>query len=943
MKNQRLRIQKVVCVFILSCIFTTFLKAQNPNFVLIITDDQGYADLYANLPDELKDDPAYDDIKLATPNMTKLAESGVLFTDAHTTANTCAPSRAAIMTGRYPQRSGFWDTSDSRLGLSIYETTLADVLKDGGYTNAAIGKWHLGSRYGCQPLQRGFDYFYGFLGHGGHSYYDLSATGNIIEVENMMLNYEVVDQGSDEYLTDHIADSTVKFIERNKNNPFFAYVCFNAVQSPWEGPKTGPFAVSPDASDREHYMGMLGRLDLGVKKIIDVLNDNGLTENTVIVLMSDNGGTSVADNTPLQGDKHSNWEGGNRVPFIVSMPGTLKSGEKFDELTMGFDIFPSFVSLAGLSIPDNGKVYDGVNLWPYLKKTDGSTEKSGAFHDMAFFDQNEKENFDWSTSIEDFTWNNTDSKIDIGIRKGENKLRVGSGNITLYDLGTDIGETIDILGENTSLFEEMKTAYNEWHSVMPPQLEAIQEKVGGCLDPRYEEYEEDLSKVTNHSDTKCKTLISKTGCRDHKASNFDYTVTNHQQSLCEYSSEPTTYTLTISGGSGGGSYTARKNISISADAAPSGQDFYKWVIDSGNASIEDVYDQTTTLNMPANDAKVTATYANNYKLTINRGTGDGLYVENEIVNIYADVAPQDSMFIKWLGDVSGVEDVNANNTTITMPAADATITASYMEIPPFAGVKVNFQPAGFSTPAGYVADEGAAYGNRENGFSYGWKGGSNTQTRERINGADTRYKTTNHIQKNSDKVWEIALADDIYNLFLVCGDGDNTDQINTMDVEGIVVVDTDGEDNFDEYIIKTVPVSDGKLTIKPATGADNAKICFVDISLAGETGDGNFDSVPQNFDLKQNCPNPFSTETDISFTLAKNGHAQLIIYNSNGQHIATLVNEQLTAGTYQKSFNAADLPSGVYYYKLPSRGVILSFSDSLNMAVPSSTSSNMAT
>jgi hypothetical protein len=282
-------------------------------------------------------------------------------------------------------------------------------------------------------------------------------------------------------------------------------------------------------------MGMLGQLDLGIKKIIDALDNNGLRENTLVLLMSDNGGTPIADNTPLQGTKHSNWEGGNRIPFIVSWPGTLKPGLKFHEMVMGFDIFPTFAGLAGLSMPDNGKIYDGVDFWPWLEKVDEAPAKSGALHDILFWDQNEKENFAWDIPIETFTWENTNNGIDIGIRKGDWKLRVEGGDISLYNLANDIGETNNVLDANTEIFEEMKTAYNTWHAEMPSQLEAVVgDEIGACLDPRYEEYEPDLSKVTRHHDTKCVTLIPLDGCRDPEASNFEYTVTNHIESRCEY-------------------------------------------------------------------------------------------------------------------------------------------------------------------------------------------------------------------------------------------------------------------------------------------------------------------------------------------------------------------------------------------------------------------------
>jgi hypothetical protein len=302
-------------------------------------------------------------------------------------------------------------------------------------------------------------------------------------------------------------------------------------------PKTGKYALSAPGSKRDSLMSMLGSLDENVGKILAALENNGLTNKTLVVFMSDNGGATDtdADNSPLEGNKHSGWEGGTRVPMIASWPGTLKPGATFNEMVMGFDLFPTFVGLTRASMPSSSLSFDGVDFWPWLEKVNEAPTKTGALHDILIWDQNERENFDWSTSIESFTWENTNSRIDIGIRMGDWKLRVEGGDISLYNLADDIGETRNVLDANTAVFDEMKTAYNAWHAEMPPQPEAVEgAEISACLDPRFEEYEPDLTKVTRHSDTKCDNLIPKDGCRDHTADNFDYTVTNHIQSTCEY-------------------------------------------------------------------------------------------------------------------------------------------------------------------------------------------------------------------------------------------------------------------------------------------------------------------------------------------------------------------------------------------------------------------------
>lgn len=478
---------------------------KKPNLILILSDDQGYADLYANLPEKLQGDPNYDEVKAATPNLDRLASAGVMFTDAHTNGNTCAPSRAGIMLGRYEQRTGLWNTPDSRVGLDLTETTLADVLKQGGYSTGMFGKWHLGLAPMYNPRERGFDVFYGFLGHGSHDYYDLTFEAPI-GYNNMMRDYENIDEGKEQYVTDRIAEETINFIEQNATKPFFAYVCFNAVHTPMQPPTEGPFATD-STEPREQLMGMLGRMDLAIKNILDALTKHGIRENTLLAFMSDNGGATAsnADNSPLKGNKGTMWEGGIRVPLIVSWPGTLRAGEKFDQMVMGFDLFPTFVAAAGLTMPDNGKVYDSRNLLPFLPKVAGETPAKEPVHESLFWDQNEG-NF--------------------AVRLGIWKLVKEKDSIELYNMTTDHTEQNNLAAKRPDIVAELTKAHEDWRAEMKPQYESS----SGCRDPRYAEYTE---KEVRHNESLCETLIPKDGCRDPNAANFDYTVTNHLESLCQ--------------------------------------------------------------------------------------------------------------------------------------------------------------------------------------------------------------------------------------------------------------------------------------------------------------------------------------------------------------------------------------------------------------------------
>ncbi len=485
---------------------------QKPNIVYILTDDQGYGDLYANLPDSLKALSRYNTVKAMTPNMDRLAESGVLFTDAHTTGNTCAPTRAGIMIGRYQQRAGLWDTPHSRDGLSLEETTLADVLKQGGYATAMIGKWHLGLVDQYNPRQRGFDYFYGFLGHGGHDYYDLTPAHE--SYNSIWRNYEIVDEGEG-YLTDRIAEEAIGFIDRSKTKPFFAFVCFNGVHTPVQAPKTGPFAVNSTAPTRAQLMGMLGSMDAAIGRILDKLEAEGMTENTVVVFHTDNGGATAtaADHGALRGNKLTMYEGGNRVPFILSWPARLKAGSRFQETIMSFDVFPTLVAAAGLEMPASEKVYDGVNLLPWMPLQSGNAVKTGPVHKALFWNQDEI----WEAHT---TW---------AARIGDWKLVQEKEGLQLFNLAQDIGERKNLAMAHPAKVKELEDAYRAWYASMTPQIVTKQ----GCKDMRYAEFNQN---VTRHNEPQCLTLIPKKGCRNDAATNFDFRVTQHDEQLCEFSS-----------------------------------------------------------------------------------------------------------------------------------------------------------------------------------------------------------------------------------------------------------------------------------------------------------------------------------------------------------------------------------------------------------------------
>ncbi|WP_068447959.1 sulfatase-like hydrolase/transferase [Polaribacter atrinae] len=311
-------------------------KDQKPNVIVILIDDAGYADFgFMGSKD------------LETPNIDKLAKSGVIFTDAHVSATVCAPSRAGLITGKYQQRFGFEanDTGDKNsgdIGLSDDVVTIADVFKKNGYKTMALGKWHLGKQESDLPNNRGFDEFYGFE-IGSRSYFQIE---NPSKARMLQHNGERVK--FDGYLTDVLGDQSVKYVEENKDNPFFMYLAYNAVHTPMEAKKEDLERYKNHP--RQYLAAMTWSLDENVGKLQNKLEELGIADNTIIYFLSDNGG--AANNTssggPLKGWKGNKFEGGHRVPFVVSWPAQIKGGQTFNGLSSSLDIFTTSMAAANI-------------------------------------------------------------------------------------------------------------------------------------------------------------------------------------------------------------------------------------------------------------------------------------------------------------------------------------------------------------------------------------------------------------------------------------------------------------------------------------------------------------------------------------------------------------------------------------------------------------------
>lgn len=415
--------------------FLTLLAASpqelvKPNIVLIVSDDHGYADIscYAHPPE------------VATPHIDRLARGGVRFTQGYANAYVCAPTRAGLLTGRYPQRYGFYTGGDSRAGLPLEEITLAQLLRKHGYATGAFGKWHLGIAPEYHPLERGFDTFYGFLGHGAHDYFDLkpSTPHNSIYRDRQIIS----DTG---YLTDNLAREATAFIEKQHARPFFLYLAFNAVHAPLQAPEQDIRRYATGRRNRDIYLAMLDRMDQGFGKVLDALDRWRLSEKTLVIFLSDNGGArnNAAHNGGLRDYKHSVYEGGIRVPFLLRWPGKAPAGRTVSEPVLSLDIFPTAAAAAGAALPSD-RVIDGKNLLRLFEP-----EFRPPLHEALFWDGDEGRQ---------------------AVRAGRWKLVMQGRRKELFDLESDPGEKVNLIEQHPEPARRLEAQFQQWRRQMAPRL-----------------------------------------------------------------------------------------------------------------------------------------------------------------------------------------------------------------------------------------------------------------------------------------------------------------------------------------------------------------------------------------------------------------------------------------------------------------------------------------
>jgi len=477
------------------------LPERRPNVIVILADDLGYGDT-----------GVYGSKIVKTPNIDALAADGVRFTQAYVTHPVCAPSRAAILTGRYQQRFG-WEFNpvgrDRTGGVARTETFIGDVMRTAGYRTGMVGKWHLGEAAGYQPLDRGFDEFFGVTAGatafivdaqpgdemhtppGSEGSYRTTVADPLpptaTEQDRMAFVREraPVRRGRQvvevkEYLTDAFTDEAVRFIGANKDRPFFLYVAHTAPHTPLQATKKYIDRYR-DISDKGQrvYAAMVSSLDDGVGAIRAKLKAEGLEKNTLIVFLSDNGcaayvGTACS-NSPLSGHKGTHLEGGVRVPFIVAWPGRIPAGKVDERLVSSLDIAPTAAALAGAKLPRQS---DGVDLMPYLAGGDLRTPNPNLY---------------WRAGP-NYAIRSTKWKMWIANKADPSEAASNAAAITpdgthatisphgqhvmLYDLSQDLAESKNLAAANPGIVQSLKARIEAWDKVnVPPQWTSMRQSV----------------------------------------------------------------------------------------------------------------------------------------------------------------------------------------------------------------------------------------------------------------------------------------------------------------------------------------------------------------------------------------------------------------------------------------------------------------------------------
>ncbi len=401
-----------------------------PNVVLIISDYMGYHDIQPYGAEDIR-----------TPSLSRLASQGITMTDFHAAAPICGPSRAALFTGRYPARIGLEKNINSETGgLSSSIPSLPRWLKDAGYQTALFGKWHLGSSSDSTPNAHGFDHFFGHHEWTVSYYNHKTSKGE----PGLYENDRVVEREG--YLTDLLTDEAVKFIDQNKDRPFFLTLSYNAALPPYQPPglpeSQWDEGWDVETATREDYVQMVERMDEGIGRVLDKLDGDGLDSNTLVIYLYDHGGRHLVNSEPLFHGFATLWEGGIRIPTIMRLPGVIPADEKSAMAGIAMDLTATILDVAG--VKDVAASLDGISLIPYLREEQPPITRQ-------FFWRADSSSFGKQRAIRDGKWKY--------IEHGYTQF--------LFDLNTDVGERHNLFYQEPDVVNRLRTDLASWLEAFP--------------------------------------------------------------------------------------------------------------------------------------------------------------------------------------------------------------------------------------------------------------------------------------------------------------------------------------------------------------------------------------------------------------------------------------------------------------------------------------------
>lgn len=421
--NSHLRFAITLLAFISFPSHWIAADTKKPNLLIFYADDLGYGEC-----------GVYGCKDIPTPHIDSIAKQGIKFTQGYVAATYCSPSRAGLMTGRYPTRFGHEFNAVARSsGLSLNETTLAYRLKSMGYATCAIGKWHLGESEPYRPMKRGFDEFFGTLNNTPF-FHPTNFIDSRVSPEVQAITDPTF------YTTDQYAARAVDWIEQHKSETWFLYLPFNAQHAPLEAPQKYLDRFPNLTDKRKIFAAMMSGMDDAIGRVMAKVREIGQEEKSLVFFIGDNGGPTASTtsyNGPLRGFKMTTFEGGPRVPYLAQWKGTFPSGLVYEPPVMNLDVVPTIVTAAGGKIDPAWKL-DGVDLLPYV--TGAKTDRP---HETLYWRYGEQ----WA------------------VRHGDYKLVVskgGSGSPELYNLASDIGESNDLAAKEPGKVSQLQKLWDRW-------------------------------------------------------------------------------------------------------------------------------------------------------------------------------------------------------------------------------------------------------------------------------------------------------------------------------------------------------------------------------------------------------------------------------------------------------------------------------------------------